>query len=270
MLTQKKASPPTLKAQLKLHKTDIPVCPVINNRTAPAYKLARYLTKILDQYISLNDYFSVTNSTKLANDLMKLQIHEVHKMISFDIKDLYVNILIDKTLNIVKTKLLQKNNIQKTYQMLSLLKVILSQLFHVSTKNLSTCTGYFYGVTNANIKQLLDMKSIALYVQYVDDILVIYDTTKINLHTINTYINKIHNNIKLNTTHEEHNSIAFFDLTITRRHTKLEVDIYRKPTTTDTTINFLSNHPIEQKIAAFRFHITRMHSLALNPDKKNK
>jgi len=46
------------------------------------------------------------------------------------------------------------------------------------------------------------------------------------------------------------------------------VDIYRKLTTTDTTINFLSNHLIEQKMAAFRFHITKMHSLPLNPDKK--
>jgi len=97
----------------------------------------------------------------------------------------------------------------------------------------------------------------------MDDILFTYDTTKINLHTINTYINKIHNNIKLNPTYEEHNSIAFLDLTITRSHTKLEVDMYRKPTTTDTTINFLSNHPIEQKMAAFRFHIIRMHSFLL-------
>ena len=121
---------------------------------------------------------------------------------------------------------------------------------------------------DANIKQLLDMKSIALCVRYVDDMLVIYNATKINLHTINTYINKIHNNIKLNPMYEEHNSIAFLDMTITHRHTRLEVDIYGKPTTTDTTINFLSNHPIEQKMAAFRFHITRMHSLPLNPDKK--
>jgi len=116
---------------------------------------------------------------------------------------------------------------------------------------------------DANVKQLLDMKNIALYVRYVDDIVVIYDTTKINLHTINTYINKIHNNIRINPTYEEHNSIAFLDLTIT-----LEVDIYRKPNTTHTIINFLSNHPIEQKMTAFRFHITRMHSLPLNPDKK--
>ena len=114
---------------------------------------------------------------------------------------------------------------------------------------------------DANIKHLLDMKSIALCVRYVDDILVIYDTTKIMLHTTNTYINKIHSNIKLNPTYEEHNSIAFLELTITCRHARLEVDIYRKPTTTDKTINFLSKYPIEQKMAAFRFHITRMHSL---------
>ena len=48
-------------------------------------------------------------------------------MVSFDIKDLYVNITIDKTVNIFKTKLLQNSNIQITYQILSLLKVILSQ-----------------------------------------------------------------------------------------------------------------------------------------------
>jgi hypothetical protein len=283
LLTQKKALPPTLKAQLKLHKTDIPICPLINNRTVPAYKLARYLTKTLDQYISLNNYFSVAYCTNLANDITMLEIHENHRMICFYIKDLYVNIPTDETLNVTKAKLLQNNNIQMTYQMLSLLKVILSQnYFMLQQKIYQPAQGISVGSTisrlideiflqhyeDANIKQLLYMKSIALCVRYVDVILVIYDTTKINLYTINTYINKIHNNIKLNPTNEEHNSIAFLDLTIRRRHAIFEVDIHRKPTTTDTTINFLSNHPIEQKMVAFRFHITRMHSLPLNPDKR--
>jgi hypothetical protein len=48
------------------------------------------------------------------------------------------------------------------------------------------------------------------------------------------------------------------------------VDTYRKPATTDLTINFLSNHSMEQKMAAFRFHVSRMHSLPLDPDKKQK
>jgi hypothetical protein len=32
----------------------------------------------------------------------------------------------------------------------------------------------------------------------------------------------------------------------------------------------MSNHPIEQKTAAYRFHITRMHSLPLDQNKKQK
>ena len=38
----------------------------------------------------------------------------------------------------------------------------------------------------------------------------------------------------------------------------------------DTTINFMSNHPIEQKTAAYRFHIKRMQSLPLDSNKKQK
>jgi hypothetical protein len=119
-----------------------------------------------------------------------------------------------------------------------------------------------------NIKHLIDTKNIAYYARYVGDILIIFDTTKINLHTLTRYINNIHSNVKLNTTYEQHNSIDFLDLTITRQHKKLEIDIYRKPTATDTTINFLSNRPIEQKTAAYRYHLTRMHSLPLDPNKK--
>jgi hypothetical protein len=122
-----KAAPPKLKAQLKLHKIGIPIHRVINNRTAPAYKLAKHLTKILDQYITPHNRYAVTNSINLANDLRNLKIHENHRLITFNVKDLYVNIPITETLNIVKTKLLQNNGIQITHQIISLLKVVLTQ-----------------------------------------------------------------------------------------------------------------------------------------------
>ena len=45
--------------------------------------------------------------------------------------------------------------------------------------------------------------------------------------------------------------------------------IYRKPTRTDTTINFLSNHPpTENKTAAYRYHINRMLSLPLTEERQ--
>jgi hypothetical protein len=39
--------------------------------------------------------------------------------------------------------------------------------------------------------------------------------------------------------------------------------MYRKTTTTDTTIKFLSNHPPEHKLAAYRFLINRMLTLPI-------
>jgi len=64
--------------------------------------------------------------------------------------------------------------------------------------------------------------------------------------------------------------INFLDLTITRRNTHIEIDIYRKPTTTDTTMHFTSTHPIEHKLAAYRYHITRMLSLPLKTTQQQR
>ena len=60
------------------------------------------MTKILNQNISLNNHFNIMNSVNLANDLTKLEIQENHRLITFDIKDLYVNVPICETLDITK------------------------------------------------------------------------------------------------------------------------------------------------------------------------
>jgi hypothetical protein len=39
-LNQKNPAPPILNAQLKLHKSNIPIRPVVNNKNAPTYKTA--------------------------------------------------------------------------------------------------------------------------------------------------------------------------------------------------------------------------------------
>jgi len=106
-------------------------------------------------------------------------------------------------------------------------------------------------IENTYWKQLLDTKDIILYTRYLDDILIIYDTKCINSNTIHEYINQIHPNFQLNPKHENKICISFLDLLIIRNPANLEIDIYRKPTKTDTTINFLSNHPTEHKIAAY-------------------
>ena len=60
----------------------------------------------------------------------------------------------------------------------------------------------------------------------------------------------------------------YLDLTIIRNNTKLEIDIYRKPTTKNTTINYESNHPTEHKTAAYRQNIKRMQTLPLTTERR--
>ena len=112
-----------------------------------------------------------------------------------------------------------------------------------------------------HMKHLIDSKHLIYYARYVNDILIIYDSTLTSPTNIQHYMDTIHGNIKLNTTHETNDNVKFLDISITRKPTSLELDIYRKPTATDTTINFLSNRPLEHMLAAYRFFINRMLSL---------
>jgi hypothetical protein len=85
-LTQKKPTPPTLKAQLKLHKPNISLRTVIKITNAPTYKLAKHLIRLLIEHIILHSSFIVTNSTKFVSDLKLLKINVKHKMVTYDIK----------------------------------------------------------------------------------------------------------------------------------------------------------------------------------------
>jgi DNA-binding GntR family transcriptional regulator len=106
-------------------------------------------------------------------------------------------------------------------------------------------------IRNTHMKQLLDTKNTVYCTRYIDDIVLIYDTKYINSDIIHEYINKIHSNLQMNPTYENNGRISFLDLLVIRNSSNLEKDIYRKPTTTNTIINFISNHPSEHKLAAY-------------------
>jgi len=80
----------------------------------------------------------------------------------------------------------------------------------------------------------------------------------------------MHTNLQFNPTQEENGCINFLNLTIIRKTFHLEIDAYRKPTTTDTTIHSTSTHSNEHKLAAYRYYIEGMLNLPLKTDKRNR
>jgi hypothetical protein len=87
------------------------------------------------------------------------------------------------------------------------------------------------------IKNTLENKNISYYNRYVCDILIIYDTNHTKVNEIQNFMNKIHTELQFKATDKNNNTISFLDLLITRETTKLSINIYRKPATTDTTIH---------------------------------
>jgi hypothetical protein len=153
---------------------------------APTYKRAKHLVRILNKHFTLNNHNNVFNSTDLATDLTNLNINKNHKLITYDIKDLSVNIPIEETLTITKSRLLKINDTQTTKQTITLMRLVLSQNYftfqnkvyqpekgiYMGSTILSTITEIFLQYfEDIYIKHLLDTINILFYIPYADDTL---------------------------------------------------------------------------------------------------
>jgi hypothetical protein len=188
-LMQIKPQPPTMNAQIKIYKENEPIRPVINNIQAPSYKIAKFFNKRLNDQLLLPNTYVTYNSTQLSNELIKPNITETSRLITFDIKYLYVNIPIEETIKIMKTLLpIRKiDNITIT-QAVTLLDTILRQNYLKSDNKFyqpqkgvamgSPISGLMAEIFLQNyeqklMKDTLDSKKIIFYNRSVDDIIII-------------------------------------------------------------------------------------------------
>jgi hypothetical protein len=106
---------PTLNVYIKTHKENKPIRPVVNNTHAPAYKTAKYLNKKLNNLIHLPYTYTTRNAHEVAEELKTIHTVEHTKIITLDIKDLYVNLLIQSILQTTKFWL-NKHNTSTTIE----------------------------------------------------------------------------------------------------------------------------------------------------------
>jgi len=104
----------------------------------------------------------------------------------------------------------------------------------------------------------------------VDDILIIYNESTTNIEDLLHCFNNLTPKLKFTLQKEVERKINFLDLTIHREHNNFSVDIYRKPTFTDTIILSDSCHPEEHKLAAVRYLYNRLDAYHLPPDRRRK
>jgi hypothetical protein len=108
------------------------------------------------------------------------------------------------------------------------------------------------------------------YFRYVDDILMIYNETKTNIDETIVEFNEKDTTIRFSMEKEQHNSINFLDLTIHRKNTEYEFEIYRKPTQKYIIMPNDSCHPHEHKISAINYLINRVNTYPINKRSKQE
>lgn len=278
---------PVMKGIPKIHKKDVPIRPLVNFQYAPTYKVSKLLSSRLNDDLKLEYKYNVKNSYDFADQMKHIKLSANSRLISFDISNLYTNIPVNETVELIKCRLMN-NGYERTYvnQIVKLLKIVLKQnYFRFNNRFYEQNDGLAMGSPLSAIlsevflqyneevflESLEKDHEILTYKRYVDDILIIYnESDKEEKDKMLEKINSHHPKLSFTHEYEEGNKINFLDLTLTRRTDHLEFDIYRKPTQTNTTINSKSVHPNSHKTAAFRSMLYRVFKIPLNEDKRRK
>jgi len=133
----------------------------------------------------------------IAEELNKIKINKNSRIITLDIKDLYVNLPINGIMHPTKYWLNKNNNSEDVIkQLLNIIKTVIQQnyfqyknIFYQTVKGIAmgsplsgTIAGlYLQYVEETYIKQRWDTNGIMYYKTYVDDILIIYNNQKIKI-----------------------------------------------------------------------------------------
>ena len=104
----------------------------------------------------------------------------------------------------------------------------------------------------------------------MDDLLIVYNENKTDIIDLVNCFNSLTPKLNFTIEKETGDSINFLDISIHREENNFSIDIFRKPTYTDSIIPNDSCHPTKHKYVAIRYLHNRMNSYQLSREKMNK
>jgi hypothetical protein len=175
--------------------------------------------------------------------LRDIQIHPHHSMASLEIANLYTNVPIKDTRNIISNTLRkQKINPSTRKELMKWFDIITKQNYFSSNNDIliqedglamraptSSLLAEFFlqHLENSHIPTLTNKHKITGYLRYVDDILIIYDSNHSNILDILQDFNKIHPNLIFTAEQEHDQKLNFLDITIHKTPSSWETNLHR-------------------------------------------
>ncbi|XP_074031353.1 uncharacterized protein [Leptinotarsa decemlineata] len=99
---EKSSKCPKLYGLPKIHKTDVPLRPIVSAINSPTQNLEKYLSKIMQPKTELAEFY-VRNSEHLVDIIKNIKLNDTDLLASLDIKSLYPSIPINEALATIRT-----------------------------------------------------------------------------------------------------------------------------------------------------------------------
>ena len=93
---------PRFRCLLKLHKEGKPLRPIVSFINSPSYGIAKEISKQLRKLYEMEISHSIKNAKCVIEKLKGIDINNNTKLMSLDVKDMFTNIPINKTINLIK------------------------------------------------------------------------------------------------------------------------------------------------------------------------
>ena len=197
-------------------------------------------------------------------------------LVSIDITDLYTNVPVTETREVI-AKALENDipNPQTRDELINWYDTTTKQNYFSSNWKImilkeglamgAPTSGlraefFLQNLENIHLAHLTEKHKIAGYFRYIDDILLIHDPDHTSIQDITNDFKSLYPNLKFTTELQTNNKLNHLDITIHRTPTGWKTSIYRKPTLTDSIIPYSSNHPAQHKYAVIRYLYNRLHT----------
>ena len=274
----------------KIHKDGAPIRPIISACQSPTDNLIWILDRILHPLLCLIPIL-VLNSVDFISKLNTLNLDWKSDNIMFiaaDIKSLYTNVPILDAIDSIIDLRIQFNidtygiNIENFRKLLSL--ALCDNYFKYNDKyyaqgdclamgnrlSVIAANCFVYSLEKKLFSKLnTNTKHLCFWVRYIDDIFIIIDKTQISYDLLKLEMESLHSNIKF--TYADvvaltEQRIDFLDVCLFIANGILKTGLYRKPTHSNTVLNFQSSHIYNIKLGVAVGQFKRVYAICNNPD----